>query len=291
MTPIFNKDLPDVFDPLDYTVQPEDMGYELVWYLDLKFFPDKCRVWHINTVDDPVRIKRMGFVKPNLPEDLDVVFISYDEPNAQDNWEHLLKICPRAKRVMGVKGIYQAHQAASYIAKTDMFYVVDGDSWITDFNFDFIPSIFDRNYIHIFKSVNPVNGLEYGNGAVKLIPRNAFTEVEGIDVTTSLGQIKLVDRIVCETRFNNSEFNAWRSAFRECVKLSSSVINNQDTAETLFRLKVWCSKGIDKPFGNYVVRGAQDGKAYGDANRTNNQALKMINDFKWLYDRFKLHYQ
>ena len=32
----------------------------------------------------------------------DVVFISYDEPNADENWAHLQSICPWAKRSHGV---------------------------------------------------------------------------------------------------------------------------------------------------------------------------------------------
>ena len=36
--------------------------------------------------------------------DFDVVYISYDEPNAERNWADLLSKCPWAKRVHGVKG-------------------------------------------------------------------------------------------------------------------------------------------------------------------------------------------
>ena len=39
----------------------------------------------------------------------DIVFISYQEPNADENYNKLLKRFPLAKRVHGVKGIHQAH--------------------------------------------------------------------------------------------------------------------------------------------------------------------------------------
>ena len=175
---IFNTDLPNVFDPLVYEVQPEDIGYELVWYVDPTFFNGRCRVWTINTGDKG--IKRMGHVMPKLSKELDVIFIQYDEPNADDNWNRLKELCPRASKVIGVTGIYNAHKTAAFIAKTDMFYVVDSDSYVLDFDFKFTPNIFDRNYVHIFKARNPVNGLEYGNGAVKILPRNAFTKEPGI---------------------------------------------------------------------------------------------------------------
>jgi hypothetical protein len=278
MTPIFNTDLPDVFFPLVYDVQPEDIGHELVWYVDPVFFPDRCRVWTINTGDRG--IKRMGHVTPYLSKELDVVFIQYDEPNADDNWVRLKELCPRASRVMGIKGIYNAHQAASYIAKTDMFYVVDADSYILDFNFKFTPNIFDRNCVHIFKARNPVNGLEYGNGAVKIIPKNAFTGTAGVDVTTSLGPVKLIDQVISETRFNTSPFSAWRAGFRECAKLSNKVIQGQLDKETEHRLMTWTTVGQDKPFGLDTMKGAYHGCAFtGD--------LTLINDYNWLKEEYE----
>ena len=42
----------------------------------------------------------------------------------------LLKACPTAKRVHGIKGIHQAHIEAAKVAKTNMFWVVDADARI-----------------------------------------------------------------------------------------------------------------------------------------------------------------
>lgn len=271
MKTIFNTDLPDVFDPLDYKVQPEDAGHELVWYVDPKFFDGRCRVWTINLGD---KIKRMGHITPKLSAELDVVFIWYDEPNAQENWDRLKSLCPRAKRIMGVKGVFNAHYAASLISTTDMFYVVDADAYITDFDFEFTPTIFDRNYIHIFKSHNPVNGLEYGNGAVKIFPKTVFNNTPDVDVSTTLGPVKLVDKIVCENRFNSSSFNAWRAGFREAAKLS-----RQNDKESQDRMMTWISKGQDKPYGIDCMRGAYMGCAFkGDLN--------LINNYDWLKEQY-----
>ena len=44
---------------------------------------------------------------------LDVIFLSYNEPFADANFEHLLQFAPHAKRVSGVKGILNAHKAAA----------------------------------------------------------------------------------------------------------------------------------------------------------------------------------
>ena len=43
----------------------------------------------------------------------DIVFISYQEPNADENYDKLKERFPLAKRVHGVKGIHQAHIEAA----------------------------------------------------------------------------------------------------------------------------------------------------------------------------------
>ena len=60
----------------------------------------------------------------------DVVYLSYDEPNAQANWEDLLTKIPYAKRVHGVKGSDAAHKAAGELSETDYVITVDGDTLI-----------------------------------------------------------------------------------------------------------------------------------------------------------------
>ena len=60
--------------------------------------------------------------------DIDIVFISYDEPNADRNWIELKKIAPWAKRIHGVKGSDSAHKAAADISDTDRLVTVDGDN-------------------------------------------------------------------------------------------------------------------------------------------------------------------
>jgi hypothetical protein len=102
----------------------------------------------------------------------DIIFISYNEPNADKNFANLKLRFPTAQRVSGVKGIHQAHIAAAKKAFTKMFWVVDGDAEIVDdFNFDYEVSKYDLECVHVWRSKNPVNGLEYGYGGVKLLPK------------------------------------------------------------------------------------------------------------------------
>jgi hypothetical protein len=58
----------------------------------------------------------------------DIVFISYNETNADDRYTSLKHQYPMAKRVHGIKGIHQAHIAAAKKCFTKMFWVVDADA-------------------------------------------------------------------------------------------------------------------------------------------------------------------
>jgi hypothetical protein len=219
----------------------------------------------------------------------DIVFISYNEPNAEENWQRLSSRFPLAKRVHGVKGIHQAHIVAAKKCFTNMFWVVDGDAVILDtFDFSYKTKLLDT--VHVWRSSNPINDLEYGNGGVKLLPRHMTINmnITKPDMTTSIStKFKPVLEISNITAFNSDPFNTWKSAFRECVKLSSRIIDRQVTDETSKRLDVWCTKGIDRTFGNYAINGAIAGSKYGIQYKYDISALKKINDFDWLASEFK----
>ena len=117
----------------------------------------------------------------------DIIFISYQEPNAEENFRQLQSRFPIAQRVHGVKGIHQAHIEAAKKACTKMFYVVDGDALIEDdFNFDYKVPEKDMNAVHVWRSKNPVNELVYGYGGVKLLPTNLTLNMntDTTDMTT-----------------------------------------------------------------------------------------------------------
>ncbi len=217
----------------------------------------------------------------------DIIFISYNEPNADRNFENLRKRFPYAHRVHGVKGIHQAHIAAAKKAFTKMFWVVDGDAEILEtFNFDYEVSKYDLECVHVWRSKNPVNGLEYGYGGVKLLPKKLTMtmDVSKPDMTTSISPLfKAMPDISNVTAFNTDPFNSFKSGFRECCKLASRTIDRQDNAETDERLKVWCEKTTDV----HAQNGAIMGRDYGIANKDNPAALAKINDFEWLEEIFR----
>ncbi len=222
----------------------------------------------------------------------DIIFLSYDEPYADENFNKLKSRFPRAERLHHVKGILAAHMQAARMAaynKSGMFYVVDADAIIeSDFNFDFLPDDFEQESVHVWHSRNPVNGLEYGYGGVKLFPTQKLLEYTGspIDFTTSVSSLRVMETVSNITKFDVDPFLTWRGAFRECTKLASNIIPNQDNTETEERLRIWCTVGGNTEFGEFAIMGANEGAAYGRENINQPKQLGLINDYSWLEERF-----
>jgi hypothetical protein len=215
----------------------------------------------------------------------EVFFVSNGEINADENWDRLLDIVPDAIRIDGVDGIHQAHHTCAKEAFEDRFFVVDADNWIVD-GFEFaLPDEVDPDAVYVWRAKNPVNDLVYGHGAIKSFPRSRLLSINphSVDMTTSVSlNYRIVHVLASEHRFNVSPYDSWRTAFRECVKLSSRIIDRQNEDETVKRLQTWCSVGEDRPFGLDCITGAVMGSMYGETNKDNVNALKKINDFNFL---------
>lgn len=218
----------------------------------------------------------------------DIIFISYNEPNADKNFKKLQQRFSRAKRIQGIKGIHQAHIKAAELSETDMFFVVDGDAVIEEtFNFDYEVPVYDKDAVHVWRSRNPINDLEYGYGGVKLLPKQLTLsiDIDSPDMTTSISKkFKVQAEVSNISEFNVDEFSTWKSAFRECAKLASKTIRGQVDEETNQRLQIWTTIGTDRNYGNYAIAGALAGHRFGVSNSNN---LKLINDFEWLEKQFK----
>ena len=78
----------------------------------------------------------------------DVIFISYNEIQADVNWNKLKMKIPYAMRIHGIKGIHQAHIEAAKKAFTPMIWIVDADACIVDeFDFSYVPNRTDRDAV------------------------------------------------------------------------------------------------------------------------------------------------
>lgn len=215
-----------------------------------------------------------------------VYFLYTQEANMNDNWERLTSIVPAATAVASVGSIFASHKHIADQCTADSFYVVDGDSWIVDgFNFDRKIDLTPRS-VAVFRSHNPVNGLVYGHGGVKLFSKDCFSidRIDRPDMTTTLADSYIkVNTLATEHRFNYSPYSTWRTAFREAVKLSSGINKNNNDQESQDRLKMWCTAGLEAAYGFFSTAGAQQGVAY---TRDPDYVAANVNDFVWLRDRF-----
>jgi len=218
----------------------------------------------------------------------DLIFISYGEPNAEENYQRVKARFPLTKRVKDVDGIHQAHLKAARMSFTEMFWVVDGDAHILDsFNFDYKVPEWDLECVHVWRSRNPLNNLEYGYGGVKLLPKKLTLgmDLTKPDMTTSISnKFKAMEEVSNITAFNTDAFSTWRSAFRECAKLSSKTINGQVSAESETRLDTWCRLNAAVSFGAEGYMGAIAGKKFGLEHLSE---ISKINDYEWLKEQYE----
>ncbi len=241
----------------------------------------------------------------NLNE-LDVVFISFDEDNCEENWANLLEIVPWAQRVHGVKGSDAAHKAAANLVTTERFISVDADNLVDPAFFD-IEMDFEhiklKNKAVSWAAKNVVNGLEYGNGGLKCWPKqyvlnmktheNAESDDERnqVDFCWEDSYIQMSEQY-STTYPNSSPRQAFRAGFREGVKMSLSQggkIAPDDFKKVLWwgnykRLITWCSVGADTDNGLWAIYGARLGCQM--TNLTDWDYLN-VRDFDWLNNFFE----
>lgn len=225
----------------------------------------------------------------------DIAFITYDspEPFTTANYINLIKLFPnhRIYRVNNIKGIHQAHIESAKRARTSMFYVVDADAQVLPnfkFNLKLDPS--EEDIVHVWRSINPVNGLEYGYGGVKLLPTELTKNMDlnSTDMTTSIShRFKAMPEISNVTVFNTDPLSTWRSSFRECVKLSSKIVPQDGEMES--RLNTWLYNTSNAAFAEYSRSGASAGQWYGTTYKDDLDALRKINDYDWLKEQFEAH--
>lgn len=217
---------------------------------------------------------------PKLSQNLqDVVFISYDEENAEHNWQHLLAIRPDAHRVHGVKGLLAALKAAAAKSTTPYFFAVYGKIEIKhDFKFDYQPDHLRRPANHIFLAYNPILDHSYGHGGVKMLDKQWLLDLEGpvLDVTMSHDTVT-IPVVSCVNNMTDA-WAAWRTAFREAYKLSVT-LTKRHSIEDEYHLNLWLTRDNTR-LGTWSKIGAQQ------ASHAAKHDVIDINDWETLKIRF-----
>jgi hypothetical protein len=229
----------------------------------------------------------------------DIIFLSYDEPNAEKNYADLCNKVPWAKRVHGVKGSDAAHKACAALSDTEYFVTVDADN-IVDPKFlevEIDLSALGLTSENVFSWCGKihVNGLMYGNGGLKLWTRKFVNEMkthENSDPSDVKGKVEFCfdDRYYqfnenySESFTNATPFQAWRAGFREGVKMSLDQGARVKDLKSIWwqnyhRLLVWSSVGADVENGIWSILGSREG-AY--MTNCTDWDYANVRDFEWL---------
>jgi len=222
---------------------------------------------------------------------LDIVFISNGESNAEKNWEHLHQVhqgSNRIVRVDGVKGRAEAYRAALEASNTDWAFCVFAKLEV-DIHFDWTwqPDRLQEPKHYIFHAHNPVNGLEYGHMAMiaynkKLVMVN---QAQGLDFTLDQAH-EVVPLLSGIARYADDPWIAWRSAFRECLKLKHSLPNIDNN----YRLTQWLSTNKASTVAGWSAIGAKDAVDYYESVQGDFDKLRLTYEWEFLADYlFKLH--
>jgi hypothetical protein len=238
----------------------------------------------------------------------DIIFLSYDEPNAEKNYADLCAKVPWAKRVHGVKGSDAAHKACAALSDTEYFVTVDADN-IVDPKFlevEIDLSALGLTSENVFSWCGRVhvNGLMYGNGGLKLWTRKFVNEMkthENSDPTDLKGKVEFCfdnryyqfNENYSESFTNATPFQAWRAGFREGVKMSLDQGARVKDLKSIWwqnyhRLLVWSSVGTDVENGIYSILGAREGAALTNCT---DWDYANVRDFDWLTTYWNEHYE
>lgn len=211
--------------------------------------------------------------------DLDVIFLTYDEPKKEEFWIKIQNMVPWAKRVDGVKGSDAAHKAAAAASDTDRFVLIDGDNIPDPEFFNLQLSLHPGNHDHVFrwKARNVINGLRYGNGGVSCWTKDFVNNMRTHEASDGREETSVefcfdpkyiaMHNCYSTTYPNGSSKQAWRAGFREGVKMCldrghkptlqefEERVNNRNYDH----LCIWQSVGADVENGYWAMYGARLG--------------------------------
>jgi hypothetical protein len=217
-------------------------------------------------------------------EPLDIVFIDNGEPNTESNYHHLVEVASltwrnRIHRSSGVTGRVAAYHAAARLSTTPWFFAVFAKLYVNkDFDWLWQPDRMQEPKHYIFHAFNPINGLTYGHQAMIAYNKNLVLANTGVGLDFTLDSAHEVVPILSGTaEYAHSPWMAWRTAFRECIKLRGS-----EDVESRYRLDKWLTVAMGQPYGQYSIYGAQDAVEYYDSVNGDLAELRKSYDWAWL---------
>jgi hypothetical protein len=218
--------------------------------------------------------------------DLDIIYLSYDEPQKEEFWLKIKNMVPWAKRVDGVKGSDAAHKAAGLASDTERFILIDGDNMPDESFFNIQLDFTDKDPKYKlaqfrWKAINSINGLRYGNGGMSSWTKSYVANMKTHEAQTEGDITRIADFCLdsndnlywamhdcySTTYPNYTPFQAWRAGFREGVKMClnrGAVPTVDEFKETvagrnLNNLTIWHNVGLDAENGIWAIYGSRLG--------------------------------
>ena len=239
--------------------------------------------------------------------EFDVIFISYDEPNADLHYADLCNKAPWAKRVHGVKGSDACHKAAAELSETEWFISVDADNLVHDNFFDLDLDMSNPDVkVYGWCGTNNVNGLRYGNGGLKIWNKEFVLNMKTHEASDSdRGQVDFCweqgyrnfPKTYSDTIITGSPFQAWRAGFREGVKMTlkdgvkvpPQEITQHIWWHNIHRLRMWSTVGAHKENGLYAIHGARLGTWMTNCTEWDYVQVRDFEVLKNIYKENVLH--
>ncbi|MET8855533.1 hypothetical protein [Streptomyces sp. NPDC004579] len=219
----------------------------------------------------------------------DAVMLSFDEPLADRLHARLQRVLGvPVKRLHGVQGMRRAYRLAAEVVDAEQFLLADGDFVVaTEFDLSAVEPLEEGVSMRVWRARNPLNGLIYGYGGLKLIRRSALREMgEAVDVLAALpGRAQFVGEIAGTTRIDQSPYHAWKAGFRECAMLSRGSEYGMGDAEAAERIAAWLASS-EGSFVEFALAGAQEGVDFAHQAARVPAQFQKLNDPRWLFDRF-----
>jgi hypothetical protein len=280
--PVSNVPTISLWQESTKTVVPLTSGHTIA------VVPRECKNYIKTQIYDYPHIDKTQRIH-HVDQPLDIVFISNGEKDAYDNFHWLTTVARhsinRIHRSDGVSGRVAAYHAAAQISTTPWFFAVFAKLRVNQhFDWSWQPDRMQQAKHYIFHARNTINDLEYGHQGMIAYNKRLVLENTGTGLDFTLDQPHEVVPILSgEAIYYTSNWIAWRTAFREALKLRASLPD----IENEYRLKQWLS--VDHGAGKWSSKGAQDAMDYYEEVGGEFEALKKSYEWSWLasYALFK----
>ena len=206
--------------------------------------------------------------------DLDCIYLTYGEPQAEEFWVKIQNLVPWATRVDGIKGSDAAHKAAADASTTDRFILIDGDNMPDPEFFNLTVTVPNKPTAHRWKARNHINGLMYGNGGLSMWHKDFVYNMKTHEASNGDPETAVefcfdpdyhaMYDCYSTTYPNKSPEQAWRAGFREGIKMcldrgkkpTLEEFKEKVHKRNLDHLCIWMSIGADVENGDYARAGA-----------------------------------